>query len=198
MKIAPRVSPCGLRKEIGRDDRNGRQPGIGEDFGEIDQVMLLDDPRWLDSRNLNLPEGRLRVARYDGAAKLNGEELEFARALDRAGFVARRHRNPDKKDYSVRLVRADHHYCFHPDFVLCVEHYHGAEPSARLIETKENLKDPARKSRRVPKSCGKVLFLTKDQNGLRVINEDGGLGMVVNWDDLAPLGEWLRETQSLG
>jgi len=73
--------------------------------------------------------------------------------------------------------------------------YHGDEPLARLVETKENVKDAARKALRVPRTYGKVLFLTKDKNRLRVIKDDGGLGIALNWDDLTPIREWRRETK---
>jgi len=189
--------PAELSLAASRKNIYGVMPPSDEDLGRIDQIMLLEDRQWLDARTLQLAEGRLRTARFDGAAKLNGEELVFARALDRADFVVWWHRNPDKKGYSVRLVRGDHHYYFHPDFVVCIEHYHGDEPLPRLIETKENVKDAARKALRVPRTYGKVLFLTKDQNRLRVVKEDGGLGIAVEWDDLTPIREWLRETKPL-
>ncbi len=71
------------------------------------------------------------------------------------------------------------------------------QEGARLVETKENVKDAARKARRVPRSYGKVLFLTKDQSRLRVINDDGSLGLTVDWDDLTPVREWLRNTRPM-
>jgi len=67
----------------------------------------------------------------------------------------------------------------------------------RLIETKENVKDAARKARRVPKAYGKVLFLTKDLDRLRVVNDNGSLGMALDWSDLTPVREWLRESKPL-
>ena len=69
------------------------------------------------------------------------------------------------------------------------------DPIIRLIETKENTKDAARKARRIPKCYGKVLFLTKDQSRLRVVNDDGSLGETVDWDDLMPVQEWLRASK---
>ena len=65
----------------------------------------------------------------------------------------------------------------------------------RLVETKENVKDAVPKARRVPKSWGKVLFLTRDQARLRVVNDDGTPGVTVDYDDLSPLREWLRESK---
>lgn len=65
----------------------------------------------------------------------------------------------------------------------------------RLVETKENVKDAARKARRTPKAYGKVLFLTRYQNRLRAVNEDGSLGQAIDWDDLPPVREWFRATK---
>jgi type III restriction enzyme len=65
----------------------------------------------------------------------------------------------------------------------------------RLIETKENLKDAARKARHIPSHYGKVLFLTKDQQRLRWIRDDGSLGSEVDLDDLGELREWLRASR---
>jgi hypothetical protein len=46
-----------------------------------------------------------------------------------------------------------------------------------------------------PKCYGKVLFLTKDQKRLRVVNDDGSLGEAVDWDDLMPVQERLRASR---
>ncbi|RTK96704.1 MAG: hypothetical protein EKK59_10365 [Neisseriaceae bacterium] len=137
------------------------------------------------------------TGQYDATAALNGEELAFAKALDRSDFVAWWHRNPDRKSYSVRLVRGEHRNFFHPDFVVCLEHYPGDEPLIRLIETKENVKDAARKAQHVPSFYGKVLFLTKDQKRLRWVKEDGSLGNDVDLDDLQELRDWLRASRPL-
>ena len=106
-------------------------------------------------------------------------------------------RNPDRKPYAVKLVRGEHQNYFYPDFVVCLSHVPGDEPSQHLVETKENVKDAARKARRVPRSYGKVLFLTKDQSCMRVINDDGSLGLTLDWDDLTPVREWMRATRPL-
>jgi hypothetical protein len=79
--------------------------------------------------------------------------------------------------------------------VVCLSHLPSDVPVIRLIETKENTKDAARKARRIPKCYGKVLFLTKDQSRLRVVNDDGSLGGTVDWDDLLPVQEWLRASK---
>jgi hypothetical protein len=64
----------------------------------------------------------------------------------------------------------------------------------RLVETKENVKDAARKSKHVPDFYGQVLFLTKDQSRLRVVNKDGSLGLAVDLDDLNKVRDWLRSS----
>ncbi len=189
------VFPVALSLSASRKNIYGVLPPSDEDLSKIDQILMLDEREWLADRRLLLTDGELRIGKYDGLLKLNHEEREFAKALDRADFVEWWHRNPDRKPYAVRLVRGEHQNYFHPDFVVCLSHLPGDEPIARLIETKENVKDAARKARRVPKSYGKVLFLTKDQSRLRVVNDDGSLGATVDWDDLTPVREWLRESK---
>ena len=173
----------------------GVLPPSDDDLAQIESLLMLDEREWLADRCLMLSGREYRLGRYDGAVKLNGEERAFARALDRADFVAWWHRNPDRKPYAVRLVRGEHQNYFYPDFVVCLSHLPGDEAIIRLIETKENTKDAERKARRVPKSYGKVLFLTKDQNLLRVVNDDGSKGVAVDLDDLLRVQEWLRATK---
>lgn len=189
------VFPVTLSLAASRKNIYGVLPPSDDDLSRIDQLLMLDEREWLTDRKMSLTGGELRIGKYDGLLKLNGEEREFAKALDRADFVAWWHRNPDRKPYAVRLVRGEHQNYFHPDFVVCLSHLPGDEPVARLIETKENVKDAARKARRVPRSYGKVLFLTRDQSRLRVVNDDGSLGATVDLDDLTPIREWLRESK---
>jgi superfamily II DNA or RNA helicase len=189
------VFPVALSLAASRKNIYGVLPPSDDDLSKIEQTLMLDEREWLVDRKMVLAGGELRIGKYDVLLKLNGEEREFAKALDRADFVEWWHRNPDRKPYAVRLVRGEHQHYFHPDFVVCLSHLPGDEPVARLIETKENVKDAARKARRVPKSYGKVLFLTKDQSRLRVVNDDGSLGVTVDWDDLTPVREWLRESK---
>ena len=189
------VFPVALSLAASRKNIYGVLPPSDDDLSKIDQMLMLDEREWLADRKMMLAGGELRIGKYDGLLKLNGEEREFAKALDKANFVEWWHRNPDRKPYAVRLVRGDHQNYFHPDFVVCLSHLSGDEPIERLIETKENVKDAARKARRIPKSYGKVLFLTKDQRRLRVVNDDGSLGVAVEWDDLTPIREWLRESK---
>ena len=189
------VFPMELSLAASRKNIYGVLPPSGEDLAKIEMLLVLDDRKWLDDRKMTLAGGELNIGKYDNLLKLNGEEREFAKALDRADFVEWWHRNPDRKPYAVRLVRGEHQHYFHPDFVVCLSHRPSDVPMIRLVETKENTKDAERKARRTPKCYGKVLFLTKDQNLLRVINDDGSKGEVVDYDDLLPVQEWLRASK---
>lgn len=187
--------PAALSLLPSRRNIYGVLPPSDEDLSQIEQVLLLDERAWLADRLIDVDGQLLQLARYDGAGKLNHEERQFAEALDRSDFVEWWHRNPDRKPWAVRLVRGEHQNYFYPDFVVCLTHYPGDAPMLRLVETKENTKDAARKARRAPRDWGKVLFLTRDQERLRVINDDGSLGEQVDYDDLAPVREWLRESR---
>lgn len=189
------VFPETLPLASSRKNIYGVFPPSSDELGQVEQSLLLDDRVWLRERNWEFGSKRLLSGQYDASAALNGEELAFAKALDRSDFVTWWHRNPDRKSYSVRLVRGEHRNFFHPDFVVCLEHYPGDLPLMRLIETKENVKDAARKAKHVPNYYGKVLFLTKDQQRLRWVREDGSLGNDVDLDDLDELREWLRTTR---
>lgn len=187
--------PAALSLPPSRRNIYGVLPPSDDDLAQIEQILLLDERAWLADRQIDVDGQPLQLARYDGAGKLNHEERQFAEALDRADFVEWWHRNPDRKPWAVRLVRGEHQNYFYPDFVVCLTHYPGDAPMLRLVETKENTKDAARKARRAPRDWGKVLFLTRDQERLRVINDDGSLGERVDYDDLAPVREWLRESR---
>src|SRR5574343_85640 len=187
--------PAALSLPSSRRNIYGVLPPSDDDLAQIEQLLLLDERAWLADRQIDLAGQTLQLARYDGAGKLNNEERQFAEALDRADFIEWWHRNPDRKPWAVRLVRGEHQNYFYPDFVVCLTHYPGDAPMLRLVETKENVKDAARKARRAPRDWGKVLFLTRDQQRLRVVNDDGSLGERVDYDDLAPMREWLRESR---
>lgn len=189
------VFPTALSLAASRKNIYGVLPPSDTDLEKIASLLMLEEREWLNDRKLPLVNTTLSIGKYDSLLKLNGEEREFAKALDRADFVEWWHRNPDRKPYAVRLVRGEHQNYFHPDFVVCLSHLPSDEPTIRLIETKENTKDASRKARRIPKYYGKVLFLTKDQSRLRVVKDDGSLGETVDWDDLLPVQEWLRETK---
>jgi len=187
--------PAALPLASARKNVYGAFPPNSEELGQVEQSLLLDDRAWLRERRRELADASFLNGQFDGSSALNGEELAFAQALDRSDFVAWWHRNPDRKSYSVRLVRGEHRNFFHPDFVVCLEHYPGDQPLLRLIETKQDVKDAARKSRHVPSFYGRVLFLTKDQHRLRWVREDGSLGNDVDLDDLDELRDWLRATR---
>jgi superfamily II DNA or RNA helicase len=189
------VFPAELSLAASGKNIYGVLPPSDDDLAQIESLLTLSEREWLVDRRLMLDGHECRLGRYDGAVKLNGEERAFAKALDRADFVVWWHRNPDRKPYAVRLVRGEHQNYFYPDFVVCLSHLPGDTPVMRLIETKENTKDAARKAQRVPKIYGKVLFLTRDQNRLRVVNDDGSLGEAVDSDDLLPVQEWLRASK---
>jgi len=189
------VFPMELSLAASRKNIYGVLPPSEEDLSKVETLLVLDEREWLADRQMTLAGSVLSIGKYDNLLKLNSEEREFAKALDRADFVEWWHRNPDRKPYAVRLVRGEHQHYFHPDFVVCLSHLPNDESVIRLIETKENTKDAERKARRIPKCYGKVLFLTKDQNLLRVINDDGSKGEVVDYDDLLLVQEWLRASK---
>ncbi len=186
--------PAELPLTASRKNLYGVMPPDKKTLEQVEQVLLVDDRALLKQRDWQMETQRTyRTDHYDGSAALNGDELAFAQALDRANFVAWWHRNPDRKSYSVRLVRGEHRHFFYPDFVVCLEHFPGDAPIMRLIETKEDVKDAARKAQHSPAWYGKVLFLTKDGDSdrWRWINDDGSLGSAIDLDDLANMREWL-------
>jgi type III restriction enzyme len=136
----------------------------------------------------------LSLAKLDATYEFNTQELAFAKALDRAEFVAWWHRNPQGKPYSVGLMRGDSRNLFYPDFVVCLFHELDEAPLVRLVETKHDVKDASRKARHHNKSYGKVLFMTKDAQRFKIIQDDGSLGDVVDFDNLTRLRQWMRES----
>lgn len=134
------------------------------------------------------------VAAIDATYELNEQEMLFAKALDRAEFVTWWHRNPQGKPSSVALMRSDSQKMFYPDFVVCMEHLAGEAPLMRLVDPKHDTKDASRKSQHVSRFYGKVLFLTKDADRFKVVNDDGSVGEVVDFDDLEQLKVWMRKT----
>ena len=137
------------------------------------------------------------TARLDATYEFNTHELAFAKALDRADFVAWWHRNPQGKPYSIALMRTDSRNMFYPDFVVCLQHELDDEPLMRLVETKHDVKDANRKSKHQSKTYGKVLFLTKDAQRFKIVEDNGSLGEVVDFDDLARLKQWMRDSAPL-
>lgn len=172
----------------------GVMPPSKDNVTALGDVLLMDQRSLLEERRTEFSDGQLHYAPYDGAWALGQEESLFAKALDRAAFVHWWHRNPDRKSFSARLVRMEHKNYFYPDFIVCLEHFPGDAPLMRLVETKESVKDAARKAKRASPFYGKVLFLTKDMKKWKWINENGTLGSPVDLDDLRSLQEWMRET----
>lgn len=156
----------------------------------VEDRMLMQDKGWLFSG----AHGPFITGHFDSTFSLNADEKRFAEALDRAPFVAWWFRNPDKKPYSVRIVRGEHRNFFYPDFVVCLSHVDGSDPLPRLIETKHDLKDARRKSKHVPEHYGKVLFLTKDGERFFIVTDDGGIGAPLDLGDLEALRETLQRS----
>ena len=135
------------------------------------------------------------VACVDASYEFNESELNFAKALDHTDYVQWWHRNPHSKPFSVGLLRGDSKNLFYPDFIVCMTHMPGDTPLMRLIDPKHDTKDAARKSIHQSSYYGKVLFLTKDATRFKIVNDDGSVGDVVDFDDLARLKTWMRNTQ---
>lgn len=172
----------------------GVMPPAKDDVVRLPQVMTIDARAALVEHAMDLDDGQMLLAPFDGSHALGQDERAFAKALDRADFVHWWHRNPDRKSYSVRLVRGEHKNYFYPDFIVCLEHFPGDSPLQRLIETKESVKDAARKSKRVSPGFGPVLFMTKDLSRWRVIQPNGTLGVEIDLDDLKDLQSWMRSS----
>lgn len=169
-------------------------PPSKEQLDQVSATIILDDRSWIRDCSYKFDDGVFITGQYDGSSSLNNVEMAFAKALDESDFVAWWHRNPDRKPYSVRIVRGEHKNFFYPDFIICLEHIDGTSPLVRLVETKQDVKDAARKSRHFPEYYGKILFLTTDGDKLRTVNDDGSLGDEVDLDGLGEMREWMRQT----
>lgn len=184
--------------QLRRSTKNiyGVMPPATADLDRLPDVLTIDARDLLAPREIELADGGLvRLADFDRTHSLGKGERDFAVALDSAEFVHWWHRNPDRKPFSVAVMRGEHQNYFYPDFVVCLDHFPGDEPLLRLIETKHDTKDAARKARHVPRFYGQVLFLTKDQDVLRWVNEDGSVGKAVELDGLSSMQDWLRATR---
>ncbi|MDD1626936.1 MAG: hypothetical protein LUQ26_05610, partial [Methylococcaceae bacterium] len=172
----------------------GYYPPSKDDMVKVEQTLLIDERRFLFDKVYQLPDSSVYgIGYFDYTYTLNNEELIFSKALDATDFVLWWHRNPDRKPYSTAIVRADKANYFYPDFVLCVKYYEDAEPKVRLVETKDSTKDAMNKAGRSSTSYGKVIFLTRNNQKLHIVNDDGSLGKTVS-DNLVELRERLRET----
>lgn len=184
--------------QLRRSTKNiyGVMPPASADLDRLPDVLTIDARDLLAPRDVELVDGSMvRLADYDRTHSLGKGERDFAVALDGAEFVHWWHRNPDRKPFSVAVMRGEHQNYFYPDFVVCLDHFPGDEPLLRLIETKHDTKDAARKARHVPRFYGQVLFLTKDQDVVRWVNEDGSVGKAVDLDGLISMQDWLRGTR---
>jgi hypothetical protein len=192
------LHPLGNSLKPSRKNLYGVVPPTKEDFeaGPMSELSI-DSQLTLRSATQPFDGGCWGTAPFDGASAINAEERDFIDSMDRDDAVLWWHRNPDRKPWSVRLVRAEHSNYFYPDFVVCLETPRGAPTMTRLIETKESTKDASRKARRIPKVYGKVLFVTKDSDRLRIVNDDGSLGAVFDWSDLEPAWAWMRDSRQV-
>lgn len=178
------VFPKGISLEHSVKNIYGVMPPTREDGERVQHETMIDDRAWLTDRVFNFAEGEFVLGHFDYTWFGNSLESSFARALDTADFVLWWHRNPAKKQYSVRVVRAENDNYFYPDFVVCVKHNPADDPMPRLLETKEDTKDAARKAKHSPASYGKVLFLTPDGTRMKWVNDDGSLGDVLDFTDM--------------
>lgn len=176
--------PQGIVLESSAKNIYGVLPPSREDGERVPKEMLVDDRLWLSDKTYIFEDGEFRQGQFDGTWFGNALENSFSRALDSAEYVVWWHRNPRNKKYAVRVVRAEHDNYFYPDFVVCVRHNPADEPMPRLLETKDDTKDAARKSKHSPSIYGKVLFLTPDGDRMRWVNDDGSLGAVLDFNDM--------------
>lgn len=174
----------------------GILPPSRDDLVEVEQKMLAEDRMLMQDKNwrFGAEAESFTTGRFDSTFSLNADEKRFAEALDQAPFVVWWFRNPDKKPYSVRIVRGEHRNYFYPDFVVCLTHVDGSDPIPRLIETKHDLKDARRKSKHVPDHYGKVLFLTRDGGRFFIVTDEGGIGAQLDFGDLESLRETLQRS----
>nr|MDP2192755.1 DEAD/DEAH box helicase family protein [Rhodoferax sp.] len=207
-EVPAKALPDALLMPTGKALMTSRKNIYGVLFPETDSVAVAASALPLLSQALfrnetyvfamddkGRPVGDLfSTARLDATYEFNTQEMAFAKALDRADFVAWWHRNPQGKDYSIALMRTDSRHMFYPDFVVCLTHELDDEPLIRLVETKHDVKDANRKGKHLSKTYGKVLFLTKDAQRFKIVEDNGSLGDVVDFDDLARLRQWMRDS----
>jgi type III restriction enzyme len=171
-------------------------PRRNEDMPQVDSLLVREERQFLKHRQYHLHDkSTIWVDGYNGTHAMYESENEFAKQLDDAEFVLWWHRNPDRADYGVAVVRPDSHLNFWPDFILCVRYYSEAEPTIRLADTKHDMKDAYKKSRREHKDYKKIIFLTKDNDNLYIVNDNGTKGEKVG-SDLSVLRETLRRTDN--
>lgn len=174
-------------------------PTVRGDLPMVEQTLLYEERRFLKDAIYTLEDGKqISVGYYDGATGVYEGEKIFSQKLDQAPFVVWWHRNPDRKPFSVALARPDSSHNFYPDFVICVRYYEDDEPSIRLVDTKHDVKDVVKKSRRSHVDYKRVVFLTGDKESGQffIVNENGTLGARVD-SSLDALKDTLRKSESL-
>ncbi|WP_426075040.1 DEAD/DEAH box helicase [Janthinobacterium sp. DSP2-3-3] len=190
------VFPKAIRLEPSAKNIYGVMPPSKEDGERVPKEMMMDDRQWLTDRLYKFESGDFFQGYFDGTWFGNNLENAFSRALDRAEYVIWWHRNPRNKPYAVRVVRAEHENYFYPDFVVCVKHNPADDPMLRLLETKDDTKDAARKAQHSPAGYGKVLFLTPDgEDRMRLVNDNGSLGAILDFNDMQSLLRKLAATR---
>lgn len=118
------------------------------------------------------------VAYMDGTWRMNESERRLALALDSSDWVRWWHRNPDRKPFSVGVVKATESGQFYPDFVVCVRPEGAALPRVQLLEHKESGDDARVKMERAHNHYGRVYFLKVENDILLLRNADGTLSEV--------------------
>lgn len=188
------IFPADIPLTVSAKNIYGVYPPNKEAMAKVEQTLFSDERRFLTDKIYSLADDSIyKIGYFDYTYALNNEEHSFAKALDNVDFVLWWHRNPDRKEYATSIVRADKANYFYPDFVLCVRYYQDAEPKIRLVETKHDIKDVINKAARIPQTYGKVIFLTRDNQKLRLVNDDGTLGKSIS-TNLAELQKSLKET----
>lgn len=172
----------------------GIMPPQKDAAGDIEQLLDYESRQFARNRHWTIGTSVVRSVLMDNDFFLNKDEKAFAEALDRADFVAWWFRNPDRKPFSVRLVRGEHRNNFYPDFVVCVSHLPGDKPLQRLVETKHDIKDIRNKSLHTPRKYGDVVFITKDKDRYHLVEKNGLLGEEVNFTRLDALYQKFQQT----
>jgi hypothetical protein len=192
--------PLGKALTTAQKNLYGVIPPLESAIADDRDGLDIDGQLTMRKDSLAHAEGSVSVFGIDGTAGVNLEEREFIRSLERDEHVLWWHRNPRNKPWSVRVVRSEHRHYFYPDFIVCLEYPAGQPPEIRMVETKESTKDASRKAQHTPRIYGKVLFVTRDDSRLRIVNDDGSLGAEFDWVDLSPAWKWMAggKTGSVG
>nr|WP_298059983.1 DEAD/DEAH box helicase family protein [uncultured Halomonas sp.] len=172
----------------------GIMPPKKGDTSELEHLLDYESRQFARNRTWKVGDRTIRSIVMDNDFFVNNDEKAFAEALDRVDFVAWWFRNPDRKPFSVRLVRGEHRNNFYPDFVVCVHHLPGDKPLPRIVETKHDVKDIRHKSQHSPQKYGDVIFITKDKDRYYLVNKSGAIGDEVSFGSLDALHQKLQQT----